>query len=61
MGDLKTEIVRLNGKNYATWKTQCRMLLLKEGLWDFVTGTEAAQLLMMPMLLGSTPLGRIAL
>ena len=42
MGDSKAEIIRLNGKNYATWKTPCRMLLLKVVLWDIVAGTEAA-------------------
>ena len=42
MDNSRTEIVRLNGKNYATWKTQCRMLLLKEGLWEIVTGAEEA-------------------
>lgn len=33
-------IVPLTGKNYATWKLQCRMVLLKEGLWNIVDGTE---------------------
>ena len=26
--------------NYATWKVQCRMALVKEGLWSIVSGTE---------------------
>ena len=34
-------VVPLNGKNYPTWKVQCRMSLMKEGLWN-VDGTEAA-------------------
>ena len=35
-------VVPLNGKNYPTWKVQCRMALMKEGLWNIVDGTEAA-------------------
>ena len=34
-------IVPLNGGNYSTWKVQCRMALMKEGLWGLVNGTEA--------------------
>ena len=30
----------LNGTNYATWKVQCRMALIKEGLWSIVNRTE---------------------
>ena len=26
--------------NYPTWKLQCRMVLMKEGLWSIVNGTE---------------------
>ena len=33
-------VVPLKGPNYATWKIQCRMALMKEGLWGIVTGTE---------------------
>ena len=33
-------VVPLNGLNYATWKVQCRMALLKEGLWGIVSRTE---------------------
>ena len=40
--ELKTAVVPLNGKNYPTWKVQCRMALMKEGLWNIVEGTEAA-------------------
>ena len=29
-------------ENYPTWKIQCRMALMKEGLWNIVDGTEAA-------------------
>ena len=35
-------IVPLKGSNYPTWKLQCRMVLLKEGLWSIVNGTEEA-------------------
>ena len=33
-------IVPLSGPNYATWKVQCRMALVKDGLWNIVKGTE---------------------
>ena len=33
-------IVPLNGSNYPTWKVQCRMALVKDGLWSTVNGTE---------------------
>ena len=35
-------IVPLKGTNYPTWKIQCRMALMKEGLWRIVTGEETA-------------------
>ena len=35
-------IVPLNGVNYSTWKVQCRMALVREGLWGIVSGTERA-------------------
>ena len=35
-----TTVVPLNGSNYPTWKVQCRMALLKEGLWGIVSRTE---------------------
>lgn len=34
--------VLLNGSNYPTWKVQCRMALMRDGLWDLVNGTETA-------------------
>ncbi len=41
--EMKTAaIVSLKGANYATWKIQCRMALIREGLWGIVTGTETA-------------------
>ncbi len=35
-------IVPLNGSNYPTWKVQCRMALLRDGLWDLLNGIETA-------------------
>ena len=35
----KTNIVLLNETNYATWKIQIKMYLIKEGLYEFVDGT----------------------
>ena len=35
-------VVPLNGSNYPTWKIQCKMALMKEGLWKIVTGEEVA-------------------
>ena len=35
-------VVPLKGSNYVTWKVQCRMALMKEGLWGIVNGTETA-------------------
>ena len=35
-----TALIPLNGSNYSTWKIQCRMMLMKEGLWKIVTGEE---------------------
>ena len=35
-------VVPLKGKNYPRWKVQCRMALMKKGLWNIVDGTEAA-------------------
>ena len=32
----------LNGKNYPTWKVQCRMALIKDSLWGIVSGTDEA-------------------
>ena len=33
-------VVPLNSSNYATWKIQCKMALMKDGLWGIVNGTE---------------------
>ena len=35
-----TSIVPLTGQNYPTWKLQCRMALMRDGLWGIVSGTE---------------------
>ena len=35
-------VVPLSSTNYSTWKIQCKMALIKEGLWDIVNGTEVA-------------------
>ena len=41
MAESKTiVVVPLNGENYSMWKVQCRMALMKEGLWGLVSGTE---------------------
>ena len=32
----------LDGSNFATWKVQCQMALMKEGLWSIVNDTETA-------------------
>ena len=33
-------IVPLKGTNYPTWKVQCQMALMKDGLWNIVNGSE---------------------
>jgi len=33
-------VVSLNGSNNTTWKVQCKMALLKEGLWNCVSGAQ---------------------
>lgn len=33
-------MVPLNGNNYATWKIQCKMALMKDGLWSIVKCDE---------------------
>ena len=33
-------IILLKGSNYPTWKVQCRMALVKDGLWSIVNGME---------------------
>ena len=42
MADIKTAIVPLTGANYPTWKVQCKMPLIKDGVWGIVDGSERA-------------------
>ena len=35
-------IALLKGSNYPSWKVQCRMARMREGLWGIVAGTETA-------------------
>ena len=42
MADIKSAIIPLDGKNYPTWKIQCRMALMKDSLWGIVSGTETS-------------------
>ena len=42
MAETKTAIVPLTGANYPTWKVQCKMSLIKDGLWGIVDGSERA-------------------
>ena len=35
-----SSIVHLNGSNYSTWKIQCHMALVKNGLWLYSPQTE---------------------
>ena len=42
MAESKITIVPLTGANYATWKIQCEISLLKDGLREIVDGSEAA-------------------
>ena len=38
--ELKNMMAPLNGNNYATWKIQCKMALMEDGLWSIVNGDE---------------------
>ena len=41
--DLKAvAIIPLNGTNSPTWKVQCQMALVHDGLWGVVNGMETA-------------------
>ena len=43
MAESKTvAVVPLNSSNCSIWKVQCKMVLMKDGLWSFVSGTEIA-------------------
>ena len=39
MADRRSALVPLTGSNYPTWTVQCKMALLKEGLWEIVDGS----------------------
>ena len=41
MAEGKTVVVPLTGPNYCTWKIQCKMSLMRDGLWGIVSKTEA--------------------
>ena len=38
----KLLITPLNEKNYATWKIQLKMALIRDDLWSIVDGSEVA-------------------
>ena len=41
MADSRTvTVIPLNGSNFLTWKVQCRMALMREGLWNIVNGSK---------------------
>ena len=42
MAESKTMLTSLSRLNYTTWKVQCKMALMKEGVWKIVDGTETA-------------------
>ena len=43
MAESKTvAVVPLNRTNYSTWKVQCKMALVKDGLWGIINGLERA-------------------
>ena len=43
MAESKTvAVVPLNSSNYSTWKIQCKMALIMDGLWGIVNGTQTA-------------------
>ena len=42
MAESKTLLTPLSGSNYSTWKVQCKMALMKDGVWKIVEGTETA-------------------
>jgi hypothetical protein len=38
--DNKTQIMKLNGSNFQSWKFNMKCLLMNNSLWGFVSGTE---------------------
>ena len=41
-GGKAVSIIPLKGTNYPSWKLQHTMVLVREGLWGIVAGTEKA-------------------
>ena len=39
-GFVHSNVVALKSDNYPTWRVQCKMALMKDGLWGIVTGNE---------------------
>ena len=39
----KITVAKLNNSNYQTWKYKMELLLIKEELWDVVTGIKPQQ------------------
>jgi len=42
MAETKTAIVPLTGENYPMWRVQCKMSLMKDGLWEIINGSKTA-------------------
>ena len=42
MAEAKTVVVPLTGTNYCTWKVQCKMSLMRDGLWGIVSRAETS-------------------
>ena len=40
--DFKGNFEVLKGENYLSWKRQCRLILIRDGLWNIVNGGETA-------------------
>ena len=42
LNDKTASIIALNGKNYPSWKVQCRMALMRDSVWGIVAKTEVS-------------------
>ena len=40
MSEKYSTFAPLTGQNYPTWKIQCKMALVRDGLWELVDGSE---------------------
>ena len=40
MATITSELTKLKGDNYPAWKLQLRMALIRDDLWDIVSGSE---------------------